>query len=210
MLTTCVNPSKNAYDNNLCAVTCFSELWILLCCFVLVLQLGLTAWVTGSKPAFGLHFLSLKSHLPCLMCSSLWLCPPLEVSILRGLRDSLGHACSKCKPRFMRIAVLTLCNVNLILNLGQVGYNFFILGSCFSPWTILPERGKAEWAPAQHLSVRDWTLGSTQGSQPHAPCQRWWSPCLLWAARGGAAGRHALPEALPSLLWLKSKKRITF
>lgn len=26
MLTTCVNPSKNAYDNNLFAVTCFSEL----------------------------------------------------------------------------------------------------------------------------------------------------------------------------------------
>ena len=44
----------------------------------------------------------------------------------------------------MRIAFLTVYNVNLILNLGQVGYDFFVLGSCFSPWTKLPERAKAE------------------------------------------------------------------
>lgn len=205
MLTTCVKPSKNAYDNNLFAITCFSERWILLCSFVLVLQLGLTAWVTGLKPAFGLHFLSLNSHLPCLMCSSLLLCPPLEVSIPRGIRDSLGCACLKSKPRIMRIAFLTVYNVNLILNPGQLGYNFFVLGSCFSPWTKLPGRGKAEWMPVQHLSIRAWPLWSPRGS--HTVPARNGDVPLCHAAWGGATGRNALPKALPSILWLESKKK---
>lgn len=89
----------------------------------LVLQLRLTARATGSKPAFELRSLPLKSHLPCLMCSS------SELSLLYGLSDTLGHTCSKCKPRIIRITVLTLHNVNLILNLGQAGDSFFILVS---------------------------------------------------------------------------------
>jgi len=64
----------------------------------------------------------------------------------------------------MRIAVLTLYDIHLPLNLGQVGYSFFELGSCNSLWTKLPESEKAERVSVQDLSIGTWPLGVTQGS----------------------------------------------
>lgn len=106
--------------------------------------------MAGSKP-FGLCFLSLQSHLPCLMCSCLLLYPSLEASILCGLRDSLERACSKCKRRIVRIADLTLYNVHLILSLGQVGYNSIVLGSCFSPMDQITCKVESRASPCQSL-----------------------------------------------------------
>lgn len=97
MLTTCVNPSKNAYDNNLLTVTCFSKLWMLLCWFILFLQPALRAWAQSLSS--GCIFFHQNPTYLVSLCSSLLLSPALQVSFLLGIKGFSGTRLLKMQTR---------------------------------------------------------------------------------------------------------------